>query len=93
LIDQPEKEEFMRPPRIFWVVVKDDSRHIFNLHGPLTDDRAWGKGCCDAQDAGHTIRIETPDGTLSRDEVIDQMRQIGYRLSETVILTLSGTVA
>ena len=76
----------MRRPRIFWVIVRDDSRNIYNLHNPISDDREWNNAVSEAQQAGHSIRCETPAGTLSRDDVINQMSQIGYTLSEIPIL-------
>jgi hypothetical protein len=76
----------MKRPKTFWVVVQEDLKHIFNLHGPVTDDRQWIDSICEAKKAGRHVRCQPLDGTLSRNEVINQMSQTGYTLSEIPIL-------
>lgn len=73
-------------PISFWIVIKDHKTGTFNMIGRLNDDRPWDDAVCQAKQEGRPLGVETFDGNLSEVEVINRVRQGGFRLTEAPIL-------
>lgn len=58
----------------FLLVIKDDDAKVFSVEGPMLDDTPWIDRVVAAQKSGRSVRCETPLASLSRPEVVAQMK-------------------
>lgn len=53
----------------YFVVVKDDDRRVFSVHGPMSDDRAITDAAVRAQVAGRHVNCWTEPERLTRAQI------------------------
>ena len=71
----------------FYLVIKDEDNHIFNVIGPTESDFDWNQKIVELQEAGRNIRCFMHPGSDSRESIIQMMSRSGeYRHSEQLIV-------
>ena len=64
----------------FYLFLVDDDRKIFNVIGPISDDRVWIDRCAEAQRSGRTVRCFSAPAQQPEHVVASQyVRQLGYQ--------------
>ena len=63
----------------YWLVVKHDTEFLFNLHGPIRVNKPKEKVI-------GSLSSDFFGGILSKDEVINEMKQRGYDLTEDIFM-------
>ena len=63
----------------YWLVVKHDTEFLFNLHGPMPGNKPKERVI-------GLLSSDFFDGTLSKDDVINEMKQRGYKLTEDIFM-------
>ena len=70
----------------FLMIVIDRDKRVFNVLGPMTDDRVIGQAVCDAQDAGRQVNCHTIKDK-SRESLIESYgRDSGFKFTEEPIV-------
>lgn len=73
--------------KTFLLVIKDDDARVFSVEGPMLDDTPWINRVVAAQKSGRSVRCETPSASLSKAEVVAQMKAtFGYAEVDSVSL-------
>ena len=65
----------------FYLVIVDDDRNLFSVHGPMFDDTGWNSRVCQAQERGRRVRCYTLGSGQTRDQVVNGAKDLG--LTET----------
>jgi hypothetical protein len=75
--------------RAFYVIIVDHDLKVCSIHGPLTDDTAWGVAVVDARRKGRSVQLagglELTSRSLAEAEACAAYR--GYRLVRSAIGT------
>ena len=74
----------------FYVIVVDHDCKVCSIHGPLSDDRAWGVNVVDARRTGRNIQLVGGLALTSR-ALADAEARSAYRDYELVESALSAT--
>lgn len=76
-----------RKLRSFFLVVVDEDKKVFNVVGPITDDRGWNKRIVDAQKQGRNVGCFTWPTIDSVQNILDSYsEQTGYRFSDMSVI-------
>jgi hypothetical protein len=71
---------------MFFLVLVDEDRKLFNIVGPMTDDTAWGRKIVELQESGKNVRCFALAADRSVDEIVAlYSRQTGYKYTKTLI--------
>lgn len=78
----------IKPPKLFLLIIVDQDMRVFNLVGPMSDDTDWNHLVSEARKKGRDVRIEaSPDLTLTRDEIIAEIRKrLNYEYAEVLLV-------
>jgi hypothetical protein len=70
----------------FYIVVTDRDKGIFNVLGPMNDDRPINKKVCLAQDRGRKVNCHTAGHTDHNLIVASTKSQFGLEYTDTPII-------
>lgn len=70
----------------FYLVIKDEDNHIFNVIGPMKSDIEWTEKICELREAGRKVICFTHPVTDSKESIIQMMSRSGeYEYSDRFI--------
>jgi len=59
----------------FFLVIKDEDKHLFNVIGPIDSDYYWNEEIIKAQKKGRDVRCFSHPGSDSKDTIINMLTQ------------------
>jgi hypothetical protein len=63
----------------YWMICKSDDSCEFEIVGQTSDDTEYTRKVCLLQEMGKRARCETPPTDLSREQIIQGMKALGYQ--------------
>lgn len=71
----------------FYLVIIDEDSRVFNVVGPLQNDKEWNKKIAEMQKRGRKIKCFSHPGTYSRHSIIKEISESrGYTFSDRLII-------
>jgi uncharacterized OB-fold protein len=71
----------------FYLIVVDEDQRLFNVIGPMADDRPWNDRVVNAQKTGRLVRCFTPPDGQTRDQLITSgQHDLGLTYTDELII-------
>jgi hypothetical protein len=65
--------------KVFWEIFYKDDTHEFEIRGPSTDDTDFTNKVWEMLQKGYAVSCNTPPYECSRENIITEMKQRGYK--------------